>query len=375
MKSKKKTKRLLLATGGTGGHLFPAQAIAVEVMSKLPHVEVLFAGAGLKNNRFFDKKQFSYCQIPSTTIFQRNIFNLIKAPFKLLNGILKGLKLICSFKPDLVVGFGSFHSMPILAAAKFKNIPIVLFEANAYPGRVNRVFSRWAKWCAIYFPDAAHALKTHTHLADMPFWRGLLKRAESVTREDSRSYMRLSENKKTLLIFGGSQGAASINAVVCESLAELGVEKEAFQIFHITGSKQAEEEMREVYTRLRIHACVKDFEKHMHLVWPGIDLAICRAGAGSIAEQINYGVPSILIPYPHASGDHQMRNGRFMAHTVRGAHLIPEPSIKSKHVTETLIQLLATESNQLDDMRDSIDKFKKVTKRSSLAQLIVKELQ
>ncbi len=371
----KKRKKLLLATGGTGGHLFPAQAIAVEVINKLPDVEVLFAGSGLKTNRFFDRKRFSCYQVSSTTIFQRNIFNLIKAPFQILKGIFDGFSLMRSFKPSLVVGFGSFHTLPILVAAKLCKVPIVLFEANAYPGRVNRLFSRWAKWCAIYFPEAEHRLKTQTILAQMPFWRGLLEKAETVTREQSRAYLGLNKDKKTLLIFGGSQGASSINQVVAESLGELDIDRKDLQIIHITGSAYAARELRGIYQRMGINSIVKDFEIHMHLVWPGVDLAICRAGAGAIAEQINYEVPSILIPYPHASGDHQMRNGKYMANTVRGAKLISESDIGVKRLSELLTTLLATESSQLAKMRASIVDYKRLTERRCLSQLILEELR
>ncbi|MCP5510080.1 MAG: UDP-N-acetylglucosamine--N-acetylmuramyl-(pentapeptide) pyrophosphoryl-undecaprenol N-acetylglucosamine transferase [Chlamydiales bacterium] len=371
----KKRKKLLLATGGTGGHLFPAQAIAAEVINKLPDTEVLFAGAGLKTNRFFDRKRFVCCEVSSPNIFQRNILNLVKAPFQLLKGIIGSLTLMRAFKPTLVVGFGSFHTLPVLVAAKLCRVPIVLFEANACPGRVNRLFSRWAKWCAIYFPDAGPKLKTQTYLAHMPFWRGLLEKAETVTREEARAYLGLNKNKKTLLIFGGSQGASSINQVVAESLSELHINRTKLQIIHITGNTQAARELTTIYQRLGLDAVVKDFELHMHLVWPGVDLAISRAGASAIAEQINYEVPSILIPYPHAAGDHQMHNGHYMAHTVRGAELMREDNIESKRLSELLLPLLETKSTRLASMRESIINYKKITQRSCLSQLIVEDLR
>ena len=121
-------------------------------------------------------------------------------------------------------------------------------------------------------------------------------------------------------------------------------------------------------------ATVKEFEKHMHLVWPGIDLAICRAGAGSIAEQINYEVPGILIPYPHASNDHQARNGHFMSDIVKGADLLKEKDATAAKLTEKLQALLQTESNQLSSMQKSIHDYKQVVTRSLLTDLIKDEM-
>ena len=354
--------------------MFPAQAIALEVLKHNPEAEVLFAGAGLNHNRFFNRSEFKWEHVPSMTIFHPNLINILRCPFLLCKGLLKSIKLMRSFRPDLLVGFGSFHAAPLIIAAKLCRVPIVLFEANAYPGRVNRWFSRWAKWCAIYFPDASSKLKARTYLIHMPFWRGMLKCNEDVTREQALSYMRLRQDKKTLLIFGGSQGATCINQWVSEAITELSTDREHLQVVHITGNNEIAECLRKTYERLNIEACVKDFEKHMHLVWPGIDLAVCRAGAGSIAEQINYEVPSILIPYPHATNNHQLKNGRFMSETVKGAHLLTEEDSNPDKLKDILQTMLDSNSNQLNEMRESISNYKKVSARTSLSSLIMQEL-
>lgn len=368
-------RRLLLATGGTGGHLFPAQAIAAEIMKNMPEAQVLFAGAGLKQNRYFDHKEFTCEHVSSMTIFQPNLLNIVRCPFLLLKGLCESIKLMRSYKPKLVVGFGSFHAAPLVIAAKICRVPIVLFEANAYAGRVNRWFSRWARWVGIYFPDASKKLKARTYLIKMPFWRGVFERSEEMTREQSLSYLGLKESKKTLLIFGGSQGAASINQWVAEAITDLSIDRSELQVVHITGKADVTTHLRNVYARLNIDSVVKDFEKNMHLVWPGIDLAVCRAGAGSIAEQINYEVPSILIPYPHAANNHQLRNGEFMADTVKGARLLTEHDSDAMKLKDILQSLLVSNSNHLDLMKKSIETYKKISTRSSLSTLIMQELE
>lgn len=364
----------MLAAGGTGGHIFPAQAVATEILTHLPESEILFAGSGLKTNRYFDGERFPFRQIASTTIFQSNIFNLIKAPFKCLKGIWEAVALMRSFKPDLVVGFGSFHSAPVLCAALLYKVPIVLFEANAVPGRVNKLFSPFAKWCATYFPDAGNHLKAKSYLTQMPFWHGRIQKSSGVTKAESRAYLGLHPEKTTLLIFGGSQGAASINRMVTQALFELDIDKSDLQIIHITGSNEAAHEVHEIYSRMGITHKSKGFESHMHLVWPGVDLAISRAGAGSIAEQIKYEVPSILIPYPYATKDHQNCNGRYMAETVKGAAIISDSDVQVQKLTEILGQMLDSESNKLHQMRASIGTYKQVTRRHSLTHLILEEL-
>ncbi len=386
---KEAKKKILLATGGTGGHLFPAQAIAVEILGKKPNVELLFAGSGLKNNRFFDKSRFTkqsdedcskykchFENISSATIIRRNLFQLVKAPFKLIKGIFESVALFRSFRPDFVVGFGSFHTFPLLVVATFKKVPFVLFEPNAYPSRVNRLFSKWAKWTAIYFPDVRCHLKSPCRLIQMPFWRGLLEKAKKVSREEALSYLTLSAKRKTLLIFGGSQGALSINQLVSETFVELEIDKNELQVVHITGNTQATKEMDALYKRLGIRAKVKDFELHMHLIWPGIDLAICRAGAGSSAELINYSVPSILYPYRYAANDHQKLNGKIMKDKVKGAITQEENSESPGNLRGLLQTLLDSNTNQLANMRDSIKSYsqRKVESRPAFSQLILEEV-
>ena len=122
--------KILIATGGTGGHIFPAQALATELLEK--NYELLFAGGGLKSNRYFNRSRFPYAQIASATPLKGNPF---KSLFRIGKGINESLKLIDRYKPDMDVGFGSFYSFPVLAAARWSKIPIILFEPNAIPGK------------------------------------------------------------------------------------------------------------------------------------------------------------------------------------------------------------------------------------------------
>ncbi len=138
----RKAKKILFAAGGTGGHLFPAQALAEQLMGD--SVELLFAGARLSQNAYFDKTKFPYHDIASTTPFRGGVLKALKSTGILIKGIRESLRLLSQEKPDLVVGFGSFHAFPVLCAAVLKKIPLVLFESNAIPGKVIRLFSKRA---------------------------------------------------------------------------------------------------------------------------------------------------------------------------------------------------------------------------------------
>ncbi|HEY5259346.1 MAG TPA: glycosyltransferase, partial [Rhabdochlamydiaceae bacterium] len=151
--------RILIAAGGTGGHLFPAQACGEELIQK--NVEVLFAGAGLKTNRFFQTNTFAFAE---TSEAKRSVLAVMK-------GIFKSFSILRKFRPEIVVGFGSFHSFPLLVAARVLRIPIVIFESNSFPGKVNRWFSKTSALSCVQFAEAARHLKGKTEEVKTPLWR------------------------------------------------------------------------------------------------------------------------------------------------------------------------------------------------------------
>jgi UDP-N-acetylglucosamine--N-acetylmuramyl-(pentapeptide) pyrophosphoryl-undecaprenol N-acetylglucosamine transferase len=145
--------KILIATGGTGGHIFPAQALAFELQEK--NYELLFAGGGLDTNRYFNRTRFPYKQVASSSPFKGNPFRSL---YRIWKGLRQSLKIIDQFKPSMVIGFGSFYTFPVLLAARLRKIPIVLFEPNAIPGKVNRLFSKWALFSAVQFSQAGNQM-------------------------------------------------------------------------------------------------------------------------------------------------------------------------------------------------------------------------
>ncbi|MBI2743677.1 MAG: undecaprenyldiphospho-muramoylpentapeptide beta-N-acetylglucosaminyltransferase [Chlamydiales bacterium] len=355
--------KILIATGGTGGHLFPAQSLAKDLLKN--QERVLFAGAGLSTNRYFQKEQFAYEDVSSASPLRGNIF---RAGAQIAGGILKSLRLLKTFKPDIVVGFGSYHSFPLLVAALICRVPIVLFEANAVPGKVNRLFSRWATMTAVHFAHASQKLSGKTLEVEMPL--SIRKEKVEPDLESARAYFGLHQDRFTFLVFGGSQGALSVNKIFCQVAAQLSSSISGFQVIHLTGHKKDTEEVRRAYGLLNIPVCIKEFEENMALAWKAADIAICRSGASTLAELLACKVPAILIPYPHAADDHQRINAEIMEREVGGARMLLEADLTVERLYALIHEMKADENLALQKMQNSIAQYKVRGQKGELSQVV-----
>ncbi len=350
--SNPKKSKILLAVGGTGGHLFPAQALARE----LTEVDLLFAGSGLSKNRYFQKELFSYREIHSGTFLTSNLKRNLKGVGALTQGFYQSFQLFKEFAPDLVIGFGSYHIFPLLLAARLKKIPIILFASDAIPGKVIRFFSKKALISAVQFEEAKNYLKGRSAVVNMPFWSS---GDPYLSKSEAKAYYQLDPTLFTLLIFGGSQGALALNQIA----AQISLKK-PFQVLHFVGHEKNKEEIEKIYQERRIKACVKAFEDKMHYAWKAADLALCRAGAATLSEMLFYEVPAILVPYPYAADDHQKRNAQIFEKKIGGAKMVLEKEL----TPETLSQLI--EELPFLKMRENLALFKQNEKKESLSTLI-----
>jgi UDP-N-acetylglucosamine--N-acetylmuramyl-(pentapeptide) pyrophosphoryl-undecaprenol N-acetylglucosamine transferase len=361
------SKKVIIATGGTGGHVFPAQALAKQ-LAQDPDYEILFMGNGLDHNKYFRKDLFAYKTIHSATPFRKNISKIFVSFFSLLKGIYQAVLWMRAFNPCLVIGFGSFHSFPVLAAAVLKKIPIILFESNSIPGKVNRFFSRWAVYSAVQFPKAKEKMKGRCIEVSMPFWKK--EDMQAVSQTEARAYFSLRSDKLTFLVFGGSQGAVSINKIFVSALKNLNETHREVQVIHITGNEPSAEEMRRTYASQGIMACVKAFEDKMHFAWRASDIAVCRAGAASLAELLVFEIPGILIPYPHAADQHQLMNALFMQEEVGGAVCLTEKDLNAYELYQVIQRLLDPKSNRLQRMKEAMYQFKSLKQKQDLCKLV-----
>lgn len=356
--------KVVITVGGTGGHVFPAIALA-EQLKRDHGAELLFVGGALETNRYFDRESFPYKSVACGSFVSKNPITLARSLGRVFKGMWQSRSIIKTFNPDFVVGFGSYYTFPTLLAAKMTSVPFVLHEANSIPGKVNRLLARYAAAVGVHFPVTATLLRRDAVEVGMPLRSGYRK--DAVSREHSREYYHLDHNTTTLLIFGGSQGARAINLLCAQTLTGslAGV---PLQVIHITGDAALTEELTHKYESKGIKASVKTFEKRMDLAWRAADLMIARAGAGTISEAMEYEVPGILIPYPHAADNHQETNADFLTDTVGGAVKCLESGLSKGGLGDTIRELLQPEKRK--QMKDAIADYKRRARKQDLCSLV-----
>lgn len=334
--------KVLIAVGGSGGHLFPAQQLR-ELLKG--NAEILFAGHKLGETPFFEREKAAFEEIAAAPL-KRGFFS---ASWK---GFWQSIRLIRRFRPDVVVGFGSFHAFPILLAAVFLRKKLVLFEANCSFGKVNRLFLPFAEKIAVQF-----ALPRGKGVF-VPLLPWVFPDSTVFSRNEAREYFQLSPDRLTLLIFGGSQGADFLNDVMPTAAAVLKERGYDIQVIHLSGKKEV---------RYSVPSCVKPFEKEMAKAYRAADIAICRAGAGTMAELIRFQVPALFIPFPYATEDHQRKNGEFLSHTVKGARLLLQKEATLERIVEEIEVLLKERENYVQSLAEYAFKNEK---RTCFAELV-----
>lgn len=362
-------KKVLIAAGGSGGHIYPAVALAQQLSKVEPQVELQFAGGGLSRNRFFNSEDWPYRDIACGPISGKGILGALKDCCEIAKGVVQSRKLLKDFQPDVIVAFGSYHTLPILTAARMSRCPVVLHEGNAVPGRVNRRFAPYARVTGVNFPEASRYISGRCLEVGFPLREGYTQIFGS--QEEARRRFLLHPQRFTFLVFGGSQGASALNSLVSRALnGHLSQRTKQFQVIHVTGRQDAVEAIQKAYEAHDIRAWVGDFIKDMDQAWMAADLAISRAGASSISEQIEFAVPGILIPYPYATDHHQEKNADFFVKTVKGGIKLLESATKPEELASEISKLVAADHAKLEDMRDHIRKFKASQRRRDLCSIV-----
>ena len=358
-------RKILITAGGTGGHLYPAQGLAQELMDDTFACDILFVAGGLHTNRYFDRSSFRYHEVACSPLFSKNPLKAFKGGINLLRGFYQSIKILRKYRPDAVVGFGSYYAIPTLLAAKWLKIPIVLHEANSIPGKANKWFAPYADYVGVHFPFTASYLKGNVVEVGMPLRKGYQQ--SSMDRKEARDYFQLDEDVFTLLIFGGSQGAQAINLLI-KNCFQLGLNKK-IQIIHLTGNEKSVEELTVFYRNIGLKASVKAFENRMNASWIACDLFIGRSGASTIAESIEFETPGILIPYPYATDNHQEINADFFVEVVGGGLKLLEGQLTVNKLKDVLNEFL--EGNSLQEMLQSIQSYKKKLCCKSLSEIVL----
>jgi len=307
--------KVVIVSGGTGGHIYPGIAIAEEIKRRDPGAEILFIGSkdGLEKE-LVTKAGYDLRLIRSRALLRKISYKAISAPFVATVGLFQALVLLARERPGAIISTGGYASLPVVLAAKLLRTPIVMHEQNVLPGAVNRFCKRFADKIFISFPES------QKYLTGEVVGNPVRKSIFNADKESARKAIGLSPDLKVVLIMGGSQGSKKINETVISSLYKLPV---GIQVLHIVGTRDfgwvsrylQGKEIRNYFPLPYLHSNIAD-------ALAAADLVVSRAGATAIAEFLARGLPMILIPFPYAAEDHQMLNAKAIERA--GAAVIAE---------------------------------------------------
>ncbi|MBG0775074.1 MAG: undecaprenyldiphospho-muramoylpentapeptide beta-N-acetylglucosaminyltransferase [Desulfovibrionaceae bacterium] len=297
-------KRVLLTTGGTGGHVFPALAVADALRERFPGIEILFAGGDRGPERVWAADAgLRFAGLPARGVLGRG-WRAAGAAWWLTRSVGAAVRLVREFRPEAVLGFGGYAGFSAVLAGWLLHVPTAIHEQNSVPGVANRVLGRLVRRVCISFPvDEGSFPAAKIVLTGNPV-RAAIGSGAAERQEDG------ADRPLRILVLGGSQGARAVNDAVVAALPklrELGAE-----VLHQAGRADAERTLAGYEAAGWDTVCVVPFIDDMAAAYAWADLAVCRAGATTVAELAVAGLPSVLIPFPHATHDHQTRNARYL---------------------------------------------------------------
>ncbi len=325
--------RVVIAGGGTGGHLFPGIAMAQEFMTRNPSNRILFVGTGKSFElSVLSETGFNHARITAEGIKGRRLRERALSVSKIPKGIIESLFILKRFKPDIVIGVGGYAAGPLVIAAWMMGMRIALHEQNIFPGMTNRMLFRFAHRIYVSFEGTTvGSHRDNVRLTGNPVRKAILESAQSqkITSVPDMA----TDQLFNVLIIGGSQGAHSINMALIQAIN--GIEdKDRLFIVHQTGAKD-EERVQKAYADHAVYSTVRAFFDDMDKRYQDADLVICRAGATTVAEVTAMGKGVIFIPFPHAADNHQFLNARSLE-TAGAAELICEKDLSGDILAERI---------------------------------------
>lgn len=339
-----KLDRVIISGGGTGGHIFPAIAIADEIKKRNPKAEILFIGAQGKME--MEKVPAAGYRIEGLTIvgFQRKLtFSNFLLPFKIIKSLFKARSILKEFKPQAVVGVGGYASGPTLQVATMLKLPTLVQEQNSFPGKTNKLLaSKVNVLCTAYDGLDKFFPKEKIRLTGNPVRHDMV--SIDWKREEAMNYYGFDSSKKTILIIGGSLGARTLNNALVENIAEIARHDE-IQILWQSG-KLYYEQMLEIMNKEKVGSIkLVQFIDRMDLAYAAADVIISRAGAISVSELCLIGKPVVLVPSPNVAEDHQTKNA--MALVNKNAAILVKDTEATQHLFSVVFQLMTDESRMM----------------------------
>lgn len=336
-----KKRKFILSGGGTGGHLYPALAIAEELKALQPESEFLFIGTKDKiEARVVPRAGYPFETIWISGFQRRRILSNVLVPLKIIVSLLQSFFLIRSFKPDVVIGTGGFVCGPVLYVASLMGIPTVLHESNSYPGVTTKFLAGRVTKLLTAFGSVSQWLRKskNIEMVGTPTRKVL----NSVSREEGIAFFGLDPAKKTVFLTGGSLGAVSINNALLDNIEKISAS--GIQMIWQTGRSDFER-IRTSIGSLQF-GWIGLFIERVECAYAAADVIVSRAGATTLAEIIAVGKPAILVPYPYAAEDHQTMNAITLQEA--GAAILVSDSEVNNNLLSTLFSLMENESQRLE---------------------------
>ena len=358
--------KAIIAAGGTGGHLFPAIALAEELNLRMTDLSLLFVGVeGGAEASVLATRGWEFEGIRASGLQGKRLLSRLRSLMLIPPGLIQSLSILRRFRPDVVVGFGGYASAAVVLSGVFTRVPTVIHEQNAFPGLANRWLGRIVDRVAVAFEEASDFFpKSKVRVTGNPVRTELF----GVSRVEAVPRLNLDPDRLTILIFGGSQGAHRLNQAVIEALPMLADERERIQFIHATGPRDLVA-VRQGYDAQGYRATVEPFFQTMAEAYAAADLCFCRAGAGTVAELCALGKPSVLIPFPFAANNHQRYNAEALV-ASGGARMVLDHDLSGGAVAE-FIRTCLRDRQGLDAMARRAKAMAKPDAAIRLADLVV----
>ncbi|CCO22501.1 undecaprenyldiphospho-muramoylpentapeptide beta-N-acetylglucosaminyltransferase [Maridesulfovibrio hydrothermalis] len=335
-------KRIILTTGGTGGHVFPALAVAHEIKSRFPDCEILFLGGNGPEKEMAKRAGIAFKGLPAKGVMGGGLAKILGS-FWIVPSMTLAIKEVMTFSPDAIIGFGGYAGFCPVLAGWMLGIPTAVHEQNSVPGMTNRILGKVVKKVFTSFADNSGS-----------FPEGKVAVTGNPVRKEIINSGKTAADK-SVLVFGGSQGAAAINNAIVEGLSR--IKDSGITLRHQTG-KADYEKVRAAYEQAGFSGeAVSPFIHNMAEAYANAQLVVCRSGASTIFEVAAAGKPAIFIPFPYATHDHQTGNANSLA-GINAAIVIPQKDLNGDLLAEEILKLIS-DQNKLKEMGNNALSFAK----------------
>jgi UDP-N-acetylglucosamine--N-acetylmuramyl-(pentapeptide) pyrophosphoryl-undecaprenol N-acetylglucosamine transferase len=358
------SSKFIFAGGGTGGHLFPAIAIAEELKNLMPESEIIFVGTKNKiESRVVPQYGYKFKTIWISGFSRRLNLNNLLFPIKVITSIFQSLVILSKYSPKVVIGTGGYVSGPILWTALMLKKPTILQDHNSYPGITTKLLAKRADEVHLAYEDSKKYLKRKDNLFISGF--PIRKEFKRIDKKSALDRFELDETKKVIFVTGGSQGARSINSAMLK-IAEI-LSNNNIQVIWQTGSIQYRDILSKC-TGISRDVKIYEFIKDIQYAFSACDLAITRAGASTVGEVIALQVPTIFVPFPYAAEDHQTINALSLVN--HGAGMILKDSEVSERLLDTIMYIFRN-NDDLNSMKENLTKLMRPDTAKVIAQRIM----